>query len=113
MHERLVGERITQDAGRRSEEHTSELQSLMRLSYAGFCLKKKKNNRKHNILLTFQPNHNNHNLPRHINRMDAIRNADDTKRQRYTNTHYNTYHLHHTLITNVSNTNIRHIIAPI
>src|SRR3546814_7362525 len=27
----------------RSEEHTSELQSLMRISYAGFCLKKKKN----------------------------------------------------------------------
>src|SRR3546814_2246126 len=29
----------------RSEEHTSELQSLMRISYAGFCLKKKKNNK--------------------------------------------------------------------
>src|SRR3546814_8170903 len=29
---------------RRSEEHTSELQSLMRNSYAVFCLKKKKNN---------------------------------------------------------------------
>src|SRR3546814_10296023 len=29
--------------GRRSEEHTSELQSLMRISYAVFCLKKKKN----------------------------------------------------------------------
>src|SRR3546814_12244863 len=28
--------------GRRSEEHTSELQSLMRSSYAVFCLKKKK-----------------------------------------------------------------------
>src|SRR3546814_1158261 len=28
--------------GARSEEHTSELQSLMRISYAGFCLKKKK-----------------------------------------------------------------------
>src|SRR3546814_2788788 len=28
---------------RRSEEHTSELQSLMRISYAVFCLKKKKN----------------------------------------------------------------------
>src|SRR3546814_4680765 len=28
----------------RSEEHTSELQSLMRTSYAVFCLKKKKNN---------------------------------------------------------------------
>src|SRR3546814_2869584 len=33
-------------AGWRSEEHTSELQSLMRISYAVFCLKKKKNNRK-------------------------------------------------------------------
>src|SRR3546814_6881536 len=29
--------------GLRSEEHTSELQSLMRISYAVFCLKKKKN----------------------------------------------------------------------
>src|SRR3546814_7199803 len=29
-------------AGRRSEEHTSELQSLMRISYAVFCLKQKK-----------------------------------------------------------------------
>src|SRR3546814_3313371 len=28
--------------GERSEEHTSELQSLMRISYAVFCLKKKK-----------------------------------------------------------------------
>src|SRR3546814_7080289 len=31
---------------RRSEEHTSELQSLMRISYAVFCLKKKKNKQK-------------------------------------------------------------------
>src|SRR3546814_9761779 len=30
-------------ARHRSEEHTSELQSLMRISYAVFCLKKKKN----------------------------------------------------------------------
>src|SRR3546814_3324140 len=38
---------------RRSEEHTSELQSLMRISYAVFCLKKKKHEttRKHNIQL--------------------------------------------------------------
>src|SRR3546814_2169758 len=37
--------------GARSEEHTSELQSLMRNSYAVFCLKKKtnKSNNKHNI----------------------------------------------------------------
>src|SRR3546814_6686581 len=33
----------------RSEEHTSELQSLMRISYAVFCLKKKKNTQKTNI----------------------------------------------------------------
>src|SRR3546814_3223952 len=32
----------------RSEEHTSELQSLMRISYAVFCLKKKKIQSKHN-----------------------------------------------------------------
>src|SRR3546814_5697421 len=32
------------DPGARSEEHTSELQSLMRSSYAVFCLKKKKSN---------------------------------------------------------------------
>src|SRR3546814_5486113 len=31
----------------RSEEHTSELQSLMRISYAVFCLKKKTNNTQH------------------------------------------------------------------
>src|SRR3546814_6302032 len=42
----------------RSEEHTSELQSLMRISYAVFCLKKRKkhniitNNRKSNIVTT-------------------------------------------------------------
>src|SRR3546814_9270973 len=32
------------EAGDRSEEHTSELQSLMRISYAVFCLKKKNKN---------------------------------------------------------------------
>src|SRR3546814_4033963 len=31
-------------AGMRTEEHTSELQSLMRISYAAFCLKKKNTN---------------------------------------------------------------------
>src|SRR3546814_9152772 len=47
----LLAERVlgATGAGRRSttiersEEHTSELQSLMRISYADFCLKKKKN----------------------------------------------------------------------
>src|SRR3546814_4222626 len=55
---RPVGERVEfQPAGRtieleareRSEEHTSELQSLMRISYAVFCLKKKRNDKiRHN-----------------------------------------------------------------
>src|SRR3546814_2567123 len=34
--------KLGEDADNRSEEHTSELQSLMRISYAVFCLKKKK-----------------------------------------------------------------------
>src|SRR3546814_2227852 len=38
---RLCAEQSRPDARRRSEEHTSELQSLMRISYAVFCLKKK------------------------------------------------------------------------
>src|SRR3546814_10096380 len=35
-------DRVERHAGARSEEHTSELQSLMRISYAVFCLKQKK-----------------------------------------------------------------------
>src|SRR3546814_7794963 len=46
-------------AARRSEEHTSELQSLMRISYAVFCLKKK--NKPINILLKHTYTHNNAN----------------------------------------------------
>src|SRR3546814_5996200 len=33
---------LAANAGKRSEEHTSELQSLMRISYAVFCLEKKR-----------------------------------------------------------------------
>src|SRR3546814_8136630 len=39
---RILSEPSVSDRFRRSEEHTSELQSLMRISYAVFCLKKKK-----------------------------------------------------------------------
>src|SRR3546814_9529203 len=42
---------------RRSEEHTSELQSLMRISYAVFCLKKKKTNRITRTIMTIHPSH--------------------------------------------------------
>src|SRR3546814_7303040 len=38
----------------RSEEHTSELQSLMRISYAVFCLKKNKNSQERRSLLITQ-----------------------------------------------------------
>src|SRR3546814_985259 len=49
-------------AGRpRSEEHTSELQSLMRISYAVFCLKKKNHYK--------QKNHKKHTNPNTLNKM--------------------------------------------
>src|SRR3546814_4477245 len=52
--------------GERSEEHTSELQSLMRISYAVFCLQKKKYQILHN--------HTYDNLPRtHTNYISIIR----------------------------------------
>src|SRR3546814_10878436 len=44
----------------RSEEHTSELQSLMRISYAVFCLKKKTNNKTSNsnrLMMTYYAQH--------------------------------------------------------
>src|SRR3546814_7588581 len=44
---RLADGRALRAAYLRSEEHTSELQSLMRISYAVFCLKKKKKQHKH------------------------------------------------------------------
>src|SRR3546814_2357236 len=47
----LISTMIWTTKFRRSEEHTSELQSLMRISYAVFCLKKKKTN-KINLIIT-------------------------------------------------------------
>src|SRR3546814_7813174 len=43
------GARLDND---RSEEHTSELQSLMRISYAVFCLKKKKNTHRTDVIIS-------------------------------------------------------------
>src|SRR3546814_4225258 len=45
--------------GRRSEEHTSELQSLMRISYAVFCLTKKKKQIQITTLITYLHKYNN------------------------------------------------------
>src|SRR3546814_3298069 len=46
---------ITTRTANRSEEHTSELQSLMRISYAVFCLKKKNTTNYDKTLLTQSP----------------------------------------------------------
>src|SRR3546814_8506512 len=53
-----------QDPEQRSEEHTSELQSLMRISYAVFCLKKKKYSV--NTTTTNQINHTPYNHQEYI-----------------------------------------------
>src|SRR3546814_6940636 len=47
---RVPAMRAGLDGAVRSEEHTSELQSLMRISYAVFCLKKKKRQQKHDYI---------------------------------------------------------------
>src|SRR3546814_9528635 len=51
----LMAGDVASTPGHRSEEHTSELQSLMRISYAVFCLKKK-----NNIYMTNNKIHNKH-----------------------------------------------------
>src|SRR3546814_2604166 len=65
----------------RSEEHTSELQSLMRISYAVFCLKKKKKkNTKNTIQNTKQePQHRQRKTPkiRHVNKNHDSRSRPD------------------------------------
>src|SRR3546814_9844563 len=49
LHSRVRQMRPEERTDPRSEEHTSELQSLMRISYAVFCLKKKKNKKKYQL----------------------------------------------------------------
>src|SRR3546814_1228400 len=61
--DRSADYRLGCSASPRSEEHTSELQSLMRISYAVFCLKKKNNTTTSNTqytTLTTQPNDKQH-----------------------------------------------------
>src|SRR3546814_8849091 len=71
-----------EEARPRSEEHTSELQSLMRISYAVFCLKKKKK---------IKTTH--HNLTRPSNRLThIIRRLRSTKITAQTDSHYSTPH---------------------
>src|SRR3546814_10774911 len=55
----------------RSEEHTSELQSLMRISYAVFCLKKKKKDKK-------REHTHNHTRDLRINHIDSLTQAKST-----------------------------------
>src|SRR3546814_9440511 len=46
---------VAHNQGSRSEEHTSELQSLMRISYAVFCLKKQITNHTINVQTKYRP----------------------------------------------------------
>src|SRR3546814_2093577 len=55
---------LTVATSTRSEEHTSELQSLMRISYAVFCLKKK-NQSPHIIKLPYNITHNSKQCHKH------------------------------------------------
>src|SRR3546814_5449399 len=66
---------LARDWLRRSEEHTSELQSLMRISYAVFCLKKKK---KHNKKEPYSNNTETNTTKIHRNK---------SEKQQHTHTH--------------------------
>src|SRR3546814_5331610 len=63
-HRHVLDEQLGLDAAR-SEEHTSELQSLMRTSYAVFCLKKKKNHKHETTKTNCHTTHNNANTQTH------------------------------------------------
>src|SRR3546814_7816372 len=47
----VLESQLAVEAQKRSEEHTSELQSLMRISYAVFCFKKKTTNQQHTTII--------------------------------------------------------------
>src|SRR3546814_7942974 len=68
----------------RSEEHTSELQSLMRISYAVFCLKKKKQPNKQ------RPTLNQHTRDQHLTPLTHLKHTTTNKSQlnkQHTTTH--------------------------
>src|SRR3546814_1099210 len=64
---RAAAKRFCMGSFRRSEEHTSELQSLMRISYAVFCLKKKKKTTTNNTADTNKLNKDHTTNARQIN----------------------------------------------
>src|SRR3546814_6214903 len=57
---RAFWDKVTSTLPSRSEEHTSELQSLMRISYAVFCLTKKKTDTYRRICLRHEKSATNH-----------------------------------------------------
>src|SRR3546814_8248999 len=76
----------TKLGGPRSEEHTSELQSLMRISYAVFCLKKKKQittlNIREEFKISIQQNHTlNDDINKKLNRSKYINNKINISQQ--------------------------------
>src|SRR3546814_1110349 len=70
-----TSQRLTKSCNNRSEEHTSELQSLMRISYAVFCLKKKKQK---NNKAKYIERHIYH-TPQYITNQKYYRNRNNTQ----------------------------------
>src|SRR3546814_7752058 len=64
--QRIVEVGVLPERPTRSEEHTSELQSLMRISYAVFCLKKKKRTIQLLTNISTTPNTNPHRTPHRL-----------------------------------------------
>src|SRR3546814_9142143 len=77
MDDGLPASRLQLPPGDRSEEHTSELQSLMRISYAVFCLKKKINH-------IIQNNHSEINYNNAMQTAQPSLHYDCTKNTRHT-----------------------------
>src|SRR3546814_7840874 len=77
-----TGRKLTTASTKRSEEHTSELQSLMRISYAVFCLKKKKKKKSRH-----KTEQHKKTLKQQIHHSYAVRSQHKTNRKKR-NKHY-------------------------
>src|SRR3546814_4856091 len=79
----------------RSEEHTSELQSLMRISYAVFCLKKKKKQHRNNQTNKNQKNNYNNRLNTYTKRRQHLCN----QQQQQTTIRFNNQSYEHIILS--------------
>src|SRR3546814_2385243 len=91
--------------GSRSEEHTSELQSLMRISYAVFCLKKKNITQKHGNKEHYnRQNRRNKYKNYQTNRIDYQQLSSNTNTHSHTPKRLHRTILYHTTLYNNTHT---------